>query len=232
MKKLFIQIIGSLLIVFSSSFSLFGQEKVIQGMVTTFDSIPLINASILVKSSKELVYSDSIGMFTVSCLPKDRIKVTARGFTGHSIRIKENTKYVLVNLRLQPGPESRELAVGYGHVSDVENLYAISNVNENDMDFSHYRNIYDIISDRFTSVQVRGDGELVIRNTQTLDGNSSNAALLIVDGRQVDAFVFGSINTVDIGSINVLKDASAAVYGSRGGNGVVIVETKRGTINK
>ena len=60
----------------------------------------------------------------------------------------------------------------------------------------------------------------------TMDGN--NAALLILDGREIDAFDFGNINTADIASINVLKDASSSVYGSRGGNGVVIVETKRG----
>jgi TonB-dependent SusC/RagA subfamily outer membrane receptor len=59
-----------------------------------------------------------------------------------------------------------------------------------------------------------------------MEGNE--AALLIVDGRQVDASDFGNINTVDIASINILKDASSAVYGSRGANGVVIVETKRG----
>jgi len=59
-----------------------------------------------------------------------------------------------------------------------------------------------------------------------MDG--SDAAILIVDGREVDAFDFGNINTADIASINVLKDASASVYGSRGANGVVIVETKQG----
>jgi TonB-dependent SusC/RagA subfamily outer membrane receptor len=49
-----------------------------------------------------------------------------------------------------------------------------------------------------------------------------------VDGRQVDEFTFANIHPAEIASINVLKDASASVYGSRGGNGVVIVETKRG----
>jgi TonB-dependent SusC/RagA subfamily outer membrane receptor len=73
---------------------------------------------------------------------------------------------------------------------------------------------------------VRSDGEIIIRGAPSING--SNAALLIVDGREVDAFDFGNINPADIAAINVLKDASASVYGSRGGNGVVIVETKRG----
>ena len=84
----------------------------------------------------------------------------------------------------------------------------------------------DIIREKFTSVQIRGDGHLIFRGTQTMA--SDNAALLIVDGREVELFYFANLLPSDIAGINVLKDASASVYGSRGGNGVVIVETKRG----
>ena len=227
MKQLIVQIIISSCFVFNSTLLLFGQEKLIEGMVTTFDSIPLIGASIEVKSTKELVFTDTLGMFTVSCFPEDKLKVTARGFARKNVKIGENIKYVLVNLKLMPGPENRELAIGFGHVKDADKLYAISNVNENDIEFSRYSDIHQIILERFSgSVQVRSSGEIVIRNSPTMTG--SNAALLIVDGRQVDEFTFANINTADIASINVLKDASASVYGSRGGNGVVIVETKRG----
>ncbi len=226
-KRLIFQIISSTLIVFISSYVLSGQERVIEGMVTTFESIPLINATIEAKSNKEVVLTDTLGKFTITCAPADKLTVTARGFARQKVRIKENTKFVLMNLKLLPGPENRELAVGYGHVKDAEKLYAISNVNESDIDFSRYSNIYDIVTDMFSSsVHVRSGGEIVIRGTPTMDG--SNAALLIVDGREIDAFDFGNINTTDIASINVLLDASSAIYGSRGANGVVIVETKRG----
>lgn len=210
----------------SSSF-IQAQEKMIEGMITTFDSIPVVGASIQVKSTKEVVLTDSLGWFSVSCAPKDRLKVEANGFSGKNVKIKAPTRVVLVNLRLLPGTENRELAIGYGHVKDAEKLYAISNVNESDMDFSRYSSVYDIIIEQFSSsVMVKSNGEIVIRGTVTMD--ASNAALLIVDGREVDPTGFGYLNTADIASINILKDASAAVYGSRGGNGVVIVETKRG----
>lgn len=226
MKKMVIRIVISSFFVFSSASLLFGQERVINGMVTTFESIPLIGASIEVKRTKEIVLSDTLGMFTVSCLPKDKLKVKAQGFLNQSVKIEEKTEFVLVNLRLKSGPENRELAVGYGHVKDADNLYAISSVNENELSFSSYSDIYDIIREKFTSVQISGDGELIIRGTQTMA--SDNSALLIVDGREVSLFVFANINPSDIATINVLKDASASVYGSRGGNGVIIVETKRG----
>ena len=63
MKQLSIRIIISSFFVFNSAILLFGQEKMIEGMVTTFDSIPLIGASIEVKSTKELVLTDTLGMF-------------------------------------------------------------------------------------------------------------------------------------------------------------------------
>lgn len=229
MKKLIIQIIISSIFVFYSTFLLFGQEKVIQGKVTTFNSIPLIGASIKVKSTKEVAHSDTLGLFTVSCLPKDKLKVTARGFSNQNVKIEEKIKYVFVNLKLKPGHESREMAIGYGHVKDKDKLYAISSLNEKDMDFSQYTDIYDIIRGRFTGVQISG-GEIIIRGRQTILG--SDAALLVVDGVVVDESFFASLPTTDIASINVLKDAAAAIYGARGANGVVIVETKRGGKNQ
>ncbi|MCK4465246.1 MAG: TonB-dependent receptor plug domain-containing protein [Bacteroidales bacterium] len=229
MKKLIIQIIISSIFVFYSTFLLFGQEKVIHGKVTTFESIPLIGASIKVKSTKEVVYSDTLGLFTVSCLPKDKLKVTARGFSNQNVKIKEKIKYVLVNLKLKPDPESREIAIGYGHVKDKDKLYAISSLNEKDMDFSQYNDIYDIIRGRFPGVQISG-GEIIIRGISTIMG--SYAALLVVDGVVVSESSFASIPTTDIASINVLKGAAAAIYGVRGSNGVVIVETKKGGKNQ
>ena len=139
MKKLIIQIIISLIFVFYSTFLLFGQEKVIQGQVTTFDSIPLIGASIKVKSTKKVVLSDTLGRFIVFCLPKDKLKVTARGFLDQNVKIRGEIKYVLVNLKLKTGTENRELAIGYGHVKDGDKLYAISSVTKNDMDFQGFK---------------------------------------------------------------------------------------------
>lgn len=226
-QRFIFQIISLSLFVFISPNVVSGQERVVEGRVTTFESIPLINTTIEAKSNKEVVLTDTLGMFKITCAPEDKLTIKAHGFARKKVKIKENTKYVLVNLKLLPGPESRELAVGYGHVEDAEKLYAISNVNESDLDFSNYSDIYDIITDMFSSsVQVRGSGEIIIRGT--ISTNGSDAALLIVDGREVDASSFGNINTIDIANINILKDASAAVYGSRGANGVVIVETKRG----
>ena len=225
MKKLIFQIIISSILIINSSFLLFGQEEIIHGNVTTFETFLLSGVSIKVKSTKKVVFSDTLGRFTALCLSKDKLKVSARGFSNQNVKIDEKTKYIFVNLKLKPGPENRELAIGYGYVKDRDKLDAMSSLNEKDTNFSQYSNIYEIIRGRFSSVQIIND-EIIIRGGTTILGSS--AALLIVDGVEVDRFVFGSISTADVASINILKGSDAAIYGSRGANGVVIVETKTG----
>ncbi|NOY36211.1 MAG: TonB-dependent receptor plug domain-containing protein [Chlorobi bacterium] len=224
MNSFFRKILIPFLFIIGSAASLSGQERTIHGEVTTFDSIPLIGVNIQVKSSKEVVHSDTLGQFTVKCLPKDKLKVTANGFVKRNIIIEEKVKYVFVNLKLKPSPGSADIAIGYGYVKDRDKLYAVASLNNNKLDLSRYNNIYDVIKARFPGVHIE-NGEIIIRGSQSIV--SGNAALLVVDGDIVDQGSFASIQPSDIASIDILKDASAAIYGVRGSNGVVIVKTKK-----
>jgi len=201
------------------------QIKTVVGKVTAFEEIAVLNAAIQVKSTGEVVCSDSTGSFSAKTGMNDILLVSAEGFTKRKVRINEETTVVIVNLSLIRKKEAAELAVGYGHVKDKEKLYAMSSIENSNTDYSRYRNIYQILTDNFTGVQVI-NGEVIIRNSNSFA--SGNAALLIVDGKEVDNLTFGSILPNDIQKVSVLKDASASVYGTRGGNGVVIVETRRG----
>ena len=225
MNKLIILVIVSSIFIFNPAFSLFGQEKVVQGRITTFDSIPLVAASIKVKSTKQIVLSDTLGKFTVYCLPKDKLKVTAGGFSSQNVKLEEEIKYVFVNLKFKPGDQNRELAIGYGHVREIDKLDAMSSLNEKDFDYSSYSNIYELIRGRFPGVEVKGS-EIIIRGQGSL--YMSNSALLIVNGMPVGQSNFGAIHPREIKTINVLKGPSASIYGSRAANGVVIVELKDG----
>ena len=79
---------------------LVAQEKTVKGKITAFNEIPVANVLILVKSSNQIFYSDSIGTFTVQCAGTDRITLSAEGFITRKIRINEKTKYVLANMNL------------------------------------------------------------------------------------------------------------------------------------
>jgi TonB-dependent SusC/RagA subfamily outer membrane receptor len=213
-----------LFLTFSSSF-IYSQERVVKGIVTTFDSIALINAKITAKYSKQVVFTDTMGNFQITCKPDEKIKVSAEGFITQNVKINENVKILMVNLTLSPNPKSREIAIGYGHVKDRDKLNAVSSLSRKDVDFSNYSNIYELIRGRFSGVEII-NGEIIIRGQKSF--SSSNAALIVVDGMIVDQSILGTLPPNFVKSIDVLKDGGASIYGSRGANGVVIIETKKG----
>lgn len=205
------------------------QDKNIRGVVTTFDSIAVIGASVKVKSSKLVVLTDSLGRFSVKGNGTDKLKVSAKGFITRSVKIEKKTKLVAVNLKLKTGEKAREYAIGYGHVSDIEKLNAMSQLTKNDADFSRYSTMTELLRGRLAGVQVQNNGDIIIRGANSL--TLSSAALIVVDGIPVDKSMLNSISPINVASVNVLKDASAAIYGSRGANGVVLIETKKGGTN-
>jgi TonB-dependent SusC/RagA subfamily outer membrane receptor len=205
------------------------QEKVLSGKITTFETIPVVNASILVKSSGVKYYSDTAGMFSAKCLDADKLVISAAGFANRKVNVRKETFFAIVNMELLPKQDSKDVAVGYGHVKDKDKLYAMAGMNESGINFSRYKDVYEILSTNFAGVQVI-NGEVIIRNANSFE--STKPALLIVDGREVSAASLAALSTADISQINVLKDSSASVYGVRGANGVVIIETKRGGKNQ
>lgn len=202
------------------------QQHFINGIVTTFDSIAVIGADVKVKSSKQIVQTDTLGRFAIAVGASDKLKISAKGFNSQNVTINEKTKLVAVNLKLKSGPKAREYAIGYGYVKDVDRLNAIAQITNDDINFSNYSNMYELIRGRFAGVQVQNNGEIIIRGQNSLMYSSS--ALIIVDGMQVDNSILSTLVPAHIKSVNIIKDAGAAIYGARGANGVVIIETKRG----
>ncbi len=92
------------------------QERLLQGRVTTFDSIPLMKAVIEVASSEKQAVSDTLGYFQIFCQPEDKIVVSARGFGKQKVQVEANNTFLLVNLKLKKGDYNKELAVGQGHL--------------------------------------------------------------------------------------------------------------------
>lgn len=223
MKKI-IKILPVFCILFWLSFYSFSQERIMKGRVFTFDSIPLVNAIVEVKSTKQVVKTDTLGFFSIPCGTEDVLKVSAKGFATEKFNLKGSYKFAVINLKLKPGVKNREIAIGYGHVLNSEKLNAVSSLDDNDMDFSQYSNMYELIRGRFAGVQVV-NGEIIIRGINSI--NSSSAALIVLDGVPVDNSVLSSLPPIQVKSVNIIKDGSAAIYGARGSNGVVLIETKR-----
>lgn len=232
MKIIFSRKIILLFIVVSLGSGVFAQDKTLVGKVTTFDSIPLVGVDVFVKSTRLAYKTDSLGRFQVFCDPEDKIEISANGFYSQKVKVEKGVRLMYINLKLKKGDDNIDLAsryvnVGYGYVDAKSLLNSVSTLNKNDIDFSVYTSMFDLIQGQFPGVTVEGNS-IVVRGNKTIYGTESNAALLVVDGIIVSTQDFALLSPSDVQSIDVLKDGSSSVYGSRGANGVVLVETKKG----
>ena len=211
------------LMILFSTFIIQAQDHVIHGVGHTLDSIPLFGVEIKIQSTKQTVQTDSLGNFTAICNKKDKLKLKANGFYNQNVKITENVKIVAINMKLKPGKKQSNYAIGYGYVSEQDKTGPMSNLDVKESDYSRYNTVYDII--RGMGAQVR-NGEVILRGSRSFQGSS--AALIVVDGAIADYEFLKSLRPIEIKRIDILKDASSSVYGSRGANGVVLIETLKG----
>ena len=120
--------------------------------------------------------------------------------------------------------EDEEVNVGYGTVKKKDLTSSVSTVKVKDNEMASYANIYDYLAGRVPGVQVTPDHKLVVRGINSI--NSSTDPLILVDG--VEMTDISAINPRDVKTVDVIKDGSAAIYGVRGANGVVLITTFQG----
>ncbi len=199
--------------------SVWAQTRVVYGRLTAFNAYPVQNVEITAKKSRAATLSDSLGRFSIICMENDVIKVKPKAFRTEIRKVGPDTDSVIVNLIYIDTKKNREIAVGYGYMKESDLMYAVGNLEQNNNEYCIYNNVFDVIIGRFAGVDVQ-NGAVIIRGSRSFYG--SNEALYVVDGVVVSSIDW--IIPCEIKSINILKDASAATYGSRGANGVVLIE--------
>jgi TonB-dependent SusC/RagA subfamily outer membrane receptor len=217
MKKLTILVIA--LFAFNCAYS---QMTVIRGKVTGFHKYPIKNIVVKGKKTKSKTRTNESGTFEIVCVPNDVLIFESQSFIPVKYKIKNINDSVIVNLVFKDTEKSKEYAVAYGYMSEENLTYAVSNLTDENNNFEIYNNVYDLIKGRFAGVNVNGSS-ITIRGVGTI--NSDTKPLLVVDGIVVSSLDF--IVPKNIKSIDVLKDASASIYGSEGSNGVIVIETKK-----
>lgn len=230
----------------------FGQSRVITGTVISGeDNLPIPGASVLVKGTTVGVATDLDGKFSIN-VPSDRnvLVVSFVGLTTQEVTIGNQS---IISVTLRPDMKSLQevIVVGYGEMTKREVTGAISSVSSEDIKNLPVAGIDQAIQGRAAGVLVSSasgtpGGAISINVRGTASISASNEPLYVVDGMPVysgntssvgrggqTTNVLSQINPNDIESIEVLKDAaSAAIYGSRGANGVVLITTKRGKAGK
>ena len=194
---------------------------VIKGTVTAFGEVPLEKVRVFAKKAKITVYTNEKGEFEILLDRKDVIKFSAEGFYSKKQRVKSSVYGLNVNLVFRNRDKDYSVAVGYGHISEKQLTYAVDHLSFENTNNAQFVNIYDMIEGRFAGVTIMNK-EIIIRGINSF--NASSAALLVVDGVVVSDI--SNIPPTEVKNIEVLKDASAAIYGSRGANGVVLITTK------
>lgn len=214
----------SIVSVFCYTTSLEAQERTIKGVVTTFEDVTVAKAQVKSIRTKEVVMTDSIGVFRIACFPGDKIRISAKGFDSQSFKVTENTTTAFINLELKPNAKSKELAVAYGHVRDADNLNAVASVSTSDRNYADFDSVYDILV-QIPNLRIVGS-DVIIRGKNSING--SGAALIVVDRLIQPNYVLNSLPPQNIKDISILKGIAASAYGTRGGNGVVLITTKKG----
>ncbi|MCY1719673.1 TonB-dependent receptor plug domain-containing protein [Prolixibacteraceae bacterium Z1-6] len=197
------------------------QTHVVYGIVNTFDSIPLIGVEVFVKGTKQTLLTDSLGRFSAICKDNDKLKIRAKGFVSQNVKITKDLQLAVVNLKMQSGQKGREYAIGYGYMSEKDRSTAIANLKSGDTNFNRFSNMYDLLQSMGAEVE---NGEVILRGPTSFQGSS--AALIVVDDVIVESSYLNGINPIEVKSIDIIKDGSAAVYGSRGANGVVLIKLR------
>lgn len=212
--------------------------KEIKGVVTdekTNETIP--GVLVRLKRTNTVVATKSDGSFVIKAVNADILTFSFVGYETKSIGVGDK-KVMKITLRADDRALDEVVVIGYGTVAKSDLTGSVGQVKISDITKAPVGSFSEALAGRIAGVQVSSnDGQpgvsqnIVIRGIGSL--TQSTAPLYVIDGFPIEDFSPATLNNDDIESINILKDASAtAIYGSRGSNGVVIIETKKGKTGK
>jgi len=223
-----------LMVLVFSSCALIAQTLDIQGTVTDTNGETLIGASVVVQGTTLGTVTDFDGHFALSGVQAEAVlEFSYMGYESQSVSVEGRA---LINVVMaEAGLQVDEVVViGYGSLSKKEVSSSIVQIDAKDFVKGPMNNPMEMLNGKVAGLTVNSTSaadpnstsSLQIRGAGSLSG--SNNPLYVIDG--VAGGDIRNISSQDIESITVLKDAaSAAIYGTRGANGVVIVTTKKGT---
>ncbi len=213
----------------------YGQS--VSGTVMNERSEAIPYAKITVKSTNKPFLADGKGLFqvNVSNLNSDTLVLTAMGYQKQLVPVQGRTNLTVVMLEISQDTKD-VVVVGYGTAKSKELTGATSKVKGEDLEKMNMTRMDQALQGQVSGVTVSsnsgspgGSANIRIRGLSTFGDNDP---LILVDGVVYDSEGLNALNPSDIKSINVLKDATAGIYGVRAANGVIIVETKNGAINR
>ena len=220
------------------SLQIYAQEHPITGkVIDATDGMPLPGVNVLIEGTSTGVSTDFDGYYSIN-VPNNNASIifTFLGYKSQTILVGSKTE-INISLNQEASQLNEIVVIGYGSVRKKDLTGAVVSLGEDSMTIgASTSSAAQMIQGRAAGVEVfTGDGEpgqslnIVIRGNTSI--SNSNQPLYVVDGFPIAAGV--SIAPEDIETIDILKDAaSAAIYGSRGSSGVILITTKKGRRGK
>ena len=208
-------------------------DRRVTGVVTDEKNAVLPGVSVIIKGTVKGSSTDENGKFSLD-IPDDNALLLTFSFVGYQSQdVQAGTKTVF-NISLKPDVSALDevIVIGYGSVRKKDLTGAVVQLKAEQLKEVPTANVLEAVQGKIAGADItRSSGQagsgvnITIRGNRSIGGN--NSPLIIVDGVQYGDL--GDINSNDIESMEVLKDASSiAIYGSRGANGVILITTKKG----
>jgi len=226
----------------------FAQTKSVSGTVSDNNGLPLPGVNIIIKNTSNGTQSDIDGRYSISTSVGETLVFTYLGFITQEVAVINTTNTLDVTMVEDAAQLEEVVVTGYGTTIKRKLTEAISSVTAEDIKEVPNATFQNSLIGKLSGVQIQqnngkvdGSVSFTIRGLASLSGNQE--PLYVVDGIPILNIQDSStgaptnplvnINPNDIESIQILKDASsAAIYGSRGTNGVVLITTKKGKAGK
>ena len=210
------------------------QQKILSGTVTTESGEPLPGVTVVVKGTTQGTVTNADGNYSLSNISEDATLVFSFvGMKTQEIVVGNQTS---INVRLEEETIGLEevVAIGYGTTSTKKLTTSITRIDSRQIEELPINTIADAFAGQISGViSESGTGQPgslpIIRIRGYGSINAGSEPLFVIDGMMATATEFAMLNAKSIDNVTILKDAAAgAIYGSRAGNGVVLVTTKSG----
>lgn len=214
------------LMVLFMSFSVLAQNPTkIQGVVSDENGNTLPGVSISLKETSEGTVTDANGKFTINATPGQTLVFTFIGYKKSEVVIKDLNP---ITLKLTPSSSSLNevVVVGYSTQKKGSLTSAVSQINASEITTTKNENIVNTLTGKIPGLRVVQNTSEPGSFNNSFDIRGMGSPLIVIDG--IPRTDIARIDPNDVESISVLKDASAAVYGVRAANGVILVTTKKG----
>ncbi len=208
----------------------------VNGKVVDENGQGLPGVTVLEKGTTNGSVTNVDGFYSISVAPNATLTFTYIGFLTQEIQVGGRTT-IDVNLSEDLEQLEEVVVIGYGTRKKSQNTGAIAQVSGGDIAAIQANRVDDALAGKLAGVLIQNqsgepgaDPKIQVRASSSINGNAS--PLIVVDGYPIQGSL-ATVNPNDIESLEVLKDAaSAAVFGSRGANGVILVTTKKGKSGK